>query len=61
MNELLESLVGKTLNLPKEQLAGILYEPDGTTLKADAIEKLVEDKLRENVNAEIKILISILL
>lgn len=42
MNELLESLVGKTLNLPKEQLAGILYEPDGTTLKADAIEKLVE-------------------
>lgn len=47
MNELLESLVGKTLNLPKEKLAEILYEPDGTTLKPDAIEKLVEiDALR---------------
>lgn len=47
MNELLESLVGKTLNLPKEKLAEILYEPDGTTPKADAIDKLVEiDALR---------------
>jgi len=42
MNQLLESLVGKTLNLSKEQLAELIYEPDGTTLKADAVEKLAE-------------------
>lgn len=42
MNEIIESLVGKTLNLPKEQLAGILYEPDGVTFKPDAVDKLVE-------------------
>lgn len=39
---MIERLVGKTLNLPKEKLAEILYESDGTTIKADAIDKLIE-------------------
>ena len=42
MNEIIESLVGKTLNLPKDKLAEILYEADGTTIKADAVDKLAE-------------------
>lgn len=42
MTEFIESLVGKTLNLPKEKLAEILYEADGTTLKPDAVDKLAE-------------------
>lgn len=42
MKEFITSLVGKTLNLSNEQLAEIVYESDGTTIKADAIDKLVE-------------------
>ena len=42
MTDLIKSLAGKTLNLSDERLAEILYESDGTTIKADAIDKLVE-------------------
>ncbi len=41
MKETLEQLVGKLLNLPKEKVAE-LYESDGETLKADAIDQLVQ-------------------
>lgn len=40
MKETLEQLVGRLLNLPKEKVAE-LYESDGETLKADAIDTLV--------------------
>lgn len=40
MNELLESLVGKTLNLPKERIAEILYDSEGN-IKEGAIDELV--------------------
>ncbi len=47
MNEFIEGLVGKTLNLPKEKVAELLYEPDGTTIKPDAIDTIVSlDALR---------------
>ena len=47
MSEFIEGLVGRTLNLPKEKVAEILYESDGTTIKADAIDKFIEiDSLR---------------
>ena len=42
MNELIKSLVGKTLNLSEEQVASYLYEEDGTTVKADAVDKFIE-------------------
>lgn len=42
MSELIKSLVGKTLNLSDEQVASYLYEEDGTTIKADAIDKFIE-------------------
>jgi hypothetical protein len=41
MDDLLSGFVGKALNIPNEQLAGIIYEPDGTTLKPDAVEQLL--------------------
>lgn len=41
MNEELNALVGKVLNIPNEQIADY-YESDGTTLKADAIERFAQ-------------------
>lgn len=37
--ELLTSLVGKTLNIPNEELASLIYNEDGT-IKAEAVETL---------------------
>ncbi len=58
MNEALNNLVGRVLNISNEQLADF-YESDGTTLKADAIDRLaqldadrikgIKDNLKEEI------------
>lgn len=40
MKEAFENLVGKILNVPKDKLAEVIYESDGVTLKADAVDVL---------------------
>ena len=42
MNEIFNNLVGRILNIPNEKILADYYESDGTTIKADALDKLVE-------------------
>lgn len=42
MNEIFNNLVGRILNIPKEKILADYYESDGTTIKADALDKLVD-------------------
>lgn len=42
MKDQFNNLVGKILNIPNEQILADFYESDGTTLKADAIDRLAQ-------------------